>query len=284
MNTEIGFVAALLMGVFGSVHCAGMCSGIACAFSAALPAEVCRSPWRMLPYVLAYNLGRIASYAIAGGLVGVLGSHLTDLLTRELARSTGVVIGALFMVALGLYLGGWWRGLAVLERAGAGLWRRVEPLGRRLLPVDNPFKALAAGGLWGWLPCGLVYSALAWTLSADSAAEGAALMVVFGLGTLPVLLGFGLLGGWLGDITREPLVRRTAGALIIVAGVATLAVGPLLHGHDRGHAAHLAPQESATRPWAREWTAPERASGTSFSRDAPPASRHRAAPRRRAGS
>ena len=235
MNAEAGFAAALLMGVFGSVHCAGMCSGIACAFSTALPEPVRRSSWRMLPYVVAYNLGRIGSYALAGALVGVLGSQLTDLLTRELARSVGVAVGAGFMILLGLYLGGWWRGLAVLERGGARLWRRVEPAGRALLPVDSLPKALAAGAVWGWLPCGLVYSALAWTLTADGALHGAALMGVFGLGTLPVLLGFGLLGGWLGELSREPLVRRTAGAMVIAAGVATLALGPLLHGPGHGH-------------------------------------------------
>ena len=100
-----------------------------------------------------------------------------DLMTRELARGVGAVVAGLFMIALGLYLGGWWRGLALLERAGTGLWRRVQPLGRRLLPVDSVAKALAAGAIWGWLPCGLVYAALAWSLSAGGPLQGAALMI-----------------------------------------------------------------------------------------------------------
>ena len=234
MDTPMAFAAALLMGVFGSVHCAGMCGGIACAFSAALPAGVRDSALRSLPWVLAYNAGRIASYALAGALVGLLGSHMTNLMTRELARGVGSVIAAVFMVALGLYLGGWWRGLALIERAGAGLWRRVQPLGRRLLPVDSAAKALAAGAVWGWLPCGLVYAALAWSLSAGGPMQGAALMAVFGLGTLPVLVGFGLLGGRLDHVLREPLVRRAAGAFVLAAGVATLLTGPLLHPPGHG--------------------------------------------------
>ena len=244
MTAELGFAAALLMGVFGSVHCAGMCSGIACAFSATLPEPTRRSWPGLLPYVLAYNLGRLFSYAVAGALVGVLGGTMTQLLTRELARSIGVTVGALFMILLGLYLGGWWRGLATLERAGGRLWRLIEPLGRRLLPIDTPLKALAAGAVWGWLPCGLVYSALAWTLSADSALHGAALMATFGIGTLPVLLGFGLLGGSLGELTGQPAVRRTAGVFVILAGVATLVLGPLLHGH--GTPVHAALPATAT--------------------------------------
>ncbi len=224
----MAFAAALLMGVFGSVHCAGMCSGIACAFSAALPDGTRRSALRVLPWVLAYNTGRIASYALAGALVGFAGTRMTDVLTRELARDVGSVIAALFMIALGLYLGGWWRGLAWFERIGMRLWRRIEPLGRRLLPIDTPLKALAAGALWGWLPCGLVYAALAWTLGAGGALAGAGLMAVFGIGTLPVLVGFGVLGGRLDEFLRHPLARRAAGGFVLVAGIATLFAGPLL--------------------------------------------------------
>lgn len=242
MPAELSIVAALIMGVFGSVHCAGMCSGIACAFSLALPQRVRRSTRTMLPYVLAYNTGRITSYALAGAVAGLLGHALTGPLTHALARTLGMSFGAAFLVLLGLYLGGWWRALTLLERAGTVLWRRVEPAGRRLLPVDRPAKAYAAGMVWGWLPCGLVYAALAWTLGSADPLRGALAMTVFGLGTLPVLVTFGLAGGWLADLVRGATVRRVAGAFIIAAGVATFAAGPLMHG---GHGAPAAPAASA---------------------------------------
>ena len=238
MNADAtGFAAALLLGVFGSVHCAGMCSGIACAFSLSLPASVRDSRLRTLGFVAACNAGRILGYAFAGALAGLLGSLIASPFDPALARSVGVGIGASFMVALGLYLAGWWRGLALLERAGAKVWKRLQPLTRALLPIDSLPKALAAGALWGWLPCGLVYSALAFSLTTGDPLHGAALMAVFGLGTLPVLLGFGLLGRWLGEMSVGPLARGAAGVFIAGAGVVTLLYGPLMHGAATLHGA-----------------------------------------------
>src|SRR5690606_24393006 len=138
---------------------------------------------------LAYNVGRIASYALAGAAFGYIGSRLLTL-TPD-ARLVARLVAGGFMVALGLYLTGWWRLLGALERAGGRLWRHLEPIGRRFLPVDHPGKAFLVGMVWGWLPCGMVYAALAWSLTAGSALEGAALMGAFGAGTLPALLAAG---------------------------------------------------------------------------------------------
>jgi sulfite exporter TauE/SafE len=230
---ELTLLAALAMGLLGSVHCAGMCGGIACALTLGLPLEVRRSAWRMLPWLLAYNAGRITSYAAAGALAGLLGAGLMGALPLEDAQRLGRMVSAAFLILAGLYLGGWWRALAVLEHAGTALWRRLEPLGRRLLPVATPWQALAVGSVWGWLPCGLVYAALLWSLAAGGAARGALLMGAFGLGTLPMLLGAGALSRWLLSLSSRVSVRRTAGLLIIVLGL-----NGLLAAAHAGHAVH----------------------------------------------
>lgn len=229
MIAELALLPALLTGLLGSVHCAGMCGGIAGAFSLGLPAPLRRSPLRLLPALLAYNGGRISSYALAGALAGLLGAQAAALFPVHAAQLAGLAVSAAFLIALGLYLGGWWRALTGLERLGAKLWRHLEPLGRRFLPVRSAAQAYALGLVWGWLPCGLVYAALAWALTAGSAARGALYMVAFGLGTLPVLLAAGSLGPRLAGLARSSLLRRGAGAVLVGMGLFALALGPHLH-------------------------------------------------------
>jgi sulfite exporter TauE/SafE len=126
------------------------------------------------------------------------------------------------MVALGLYLGGWWQGLVQLERAGGHVWARLEPLGRRLLPVTSPAQALLLGLVWGWLPCGLVYSVLVWSIATSDPVYGAALLLSFGVGTLPNLLAMGALAAGLSARVRDPRTRHVAGAVVILFGVYSL--------------------------------------------------------------
>ena len=156
MPTEITLVSAFLVGLLGSVHCLGMCGGIVGALTLGLEDSIRRSPLRLFPYLAAYNLGRITSYAVAGALLGLASSSVIHVAPPEQARLIAKVISGGFMIALGLYLAGWWPGLVALERLGGKLWVRIEPFGRRFLPVNHPLKALALGLVWGWLPCGLV--------------------------------------------------------------------------------------------------------------------------------
>lgn len=233
MPVDVTIVSALLVGLLGSTHCLGMCGGIAGSLSLASAGEQhgARS-WALL---LAYNGGRICSYALAGALLGWISQQAFDAMPAPLARRAAQWISAGFMIALGLYLSGWWRGLAALERAGAGLWRRVAPLGRRLLPVRRPLQAWLFGMVWGWLPCGLVYSALAWSLSAGSPAGGALLMAAFGAGTLPMLLVSGGAARALGTAVRSSRVRRASG--LVVLGFGVYALLPLGGEHAHHHAA-----------------------------------------------
>jgi len=214
---DSGFFAVFLIGLFGGVHCAGMCGGIVSALSLQMPAgSGQRSPAWVIH--LAYNLGRIASYALAGAAMGALGS-LGLLLNNALPVQMTLYLAAnVMMVALGLYLTGATGALAFTERAGQWLWRRVQPATRRFLPVRGVFQALPLGALWGWLPCGMVYSVLAMTLLTGSAARGALTMLAFGLGTLPNLMLAGLLLARFRGVVQGRALRLAAGLLVLGFG------------------------------------------------------------------
>jgi sulfite exporter TauE/SafE len=220
MWTEL--LSAFVVGLLGGVHCVGMCGGIVSALTFGLPKASRMRMAAMVPFQLGYNLGRIASYVLAGALMGGLGLLLARSLPVYWAQKLLYAIAGLFMIALGLYLSGWWLGLARLERAAEGLWRRLEPVGRRLMPVRTPGQAFVLGLVWGWIPCGLVYSTLVWSVSAGGVFQGAALMLAFGLGTLPNLLLMGLVAGGIVRWSRRAWVRRLAGAMVIGFGVYTL--------------------------------------------------------------
>lgn len=232
MDHALSFVAAFTIGLMGSLHCIGMCGGISSALTTAVKPGA-RPLTRQFIYPLLYSSGRIGSYALAGALAALLGHQFRDLLGGH-GPSALRMFAAVMMILLGLYLSGWWQILNQLERLGARLWKRLAPLTRYLIPVDSPVKALALGMLWGWLPCGLVYSALAWSIGAEGIWHGTALMLCFGLGTLPAMLGVGFFSHALNDWARARGNRTTAALLLIGFGLWTLfSQLPLAGGH--GH-------------------------------------------------
>ncbi|SFC15675.1 hypothetical protein SAMN05660443_1657 [Marinospirillum celere] len=208
-----GLVTALVAGFLGGGHCIGMCGGIVSALTFALPPSR-RHPARIASLMLMYNLGRISSYTLAGTLVGGLGQLLVSNL-QEVARILSW-LAVIMLILMACYLGRWWQGLIRVEALGQHLWRYLEPLGRRLMPVTHPGQALLIGLIWGWLPCGLVYSMLILALSSGSALQGALLLLVFGLGTLPTLLLTGALARQVTSFFRQPLWRQ-ASALLLLA-------------------------------------------------------------------
>ena len=216
---ELSYLAAFLVGLLGGVHCVGMCGGIVGALSFGLPEKARGRFWPMLPYLLGYNTGRLLSYVVAGALLGGIGALAAHLLIINQAQTVLQVVAGLFMVALGLYLAGWWFGITRLERLGSGLWSTLEPHARKLLPVRSPAQALVMGGVWGWLPCGLVYSVLIMAIASGSALQGALLLLSFGLGTLPNLLAMGVLAGKLTTLLRRPIVMKAAGLSVVLIGV-----------------------------------------------------------------
>ncbi|MFB4367662.1 MULTISPECIES: sulfite exporter TauE/SafE family protein [unclassified Pseudomonas] len=214
-------LSALMLGLLGGGHCLGMCGGLMGALTLAIPAERRHQRLRLL---VAYNAGRILSYTTAGLLLGLAGWALASGPLATLMRS----IAGLLLIAMGLYLAGWWSGLTRIEALGRGLWRHLQPITRRCMPITSAPRALLLGGLWGWLPCGLVYSTLMWAASQGDALRSAALMFAFGLGTLPVLLATGLAAERLVNLLRRRGVRIAGGLLVILFGLWTLP-GPHQH-------------------------------------------------------
>lgn len=204
--------AAFVFGLLGGAHCIGMCGGIMSALTFAVPPSM-RSPARLGGLLLGYNLGRIGSYMIAGALAAGLGTLLGS--AHSSLRLALQVLAALMLILMALYLANWWRGLTHIEALGRRLWRYIEPFGRRLMPVVKIPQAVALGALWGWLPCGLVYSMLAWSLAVAEPWHGAALMGAFGLGTLPALVVTGIAARRMTALIRHPATRTLAAVLII---------------------------------------------------------------------
>lgn len=224
-------IIAFLVGLFSTVHCLGMCGGIVGALTFSLALEV-RNRGGLLPwYSTAYSLGRITSYSIAGAITGALGGTLLVALGGH-GQFLVQLVAATLLVGIGLYIAGWFPSLARIERVGLPLWRRLEPLGRRLLPVRGVHQAYLFGLVWGWLPCGLVYSALIFSLSAGGALEGAAFMFFFGLGTMPAMVTAGVMAGTLARFVRRPMIRRVVGVTVILMAVATITVPGQFYGTE----------------------------------------------------
>lgn len=206
-------VAALLLGLAGSSHCLGMCGGIVGALS--LAGHKGAAP----PFgrVLFYNFGRLSSYTLMGLIAATLvGAALPS--SMPYART----VAALLLIAMAAYMAGWTQALSGLERLGQFAWRVIRPLANRFIPVDRLDKAFLVGLCWGWLPCGLVYTALSFAAAQDSPAAGALAMLAFGVGTLPTLLLAGLLGTELKTLLRHKWTRLGLALGYLLFGLWTL--------------------------------------------------------------
>lgn len=204
---EINYLGAFFIGLAGGVHCIGMCGGIASAFSFAIPKGESQ-----LPYIFSYNLGRILSYTFAGAITGFIGGIASVNLVSALPILQ--IISICFLVLLALYIGDWYKGLSVLEQLGGRVWKRISPLSKKLIPFKNPLYTMAYGIIWGWLPCGLVYSVLTWSLASESAMQGALVMFSFGLGTLPTLIATSLGASFLVPIFQHKTTRVVISLLL----------------------------------------------------------------------
>ncbi len=208
---ESTYLALLLIGLLGGTHCVGMCGGIVGALSFGGPSSITLH--------LAYNAGRLFSYCVAGALAGALGEAGIALSGQLPIRLVLSLPANLMLIALGCYLMGAGWALALPERLGQRLWRRLQPMTRNYLPARRVAQAFPLGLLWGWLPCGLVYTALANALVSGSALHGSGMMLAFGVGTLPNLLLAGLLASRLHAYTRLPAVRMLSGSIILCFGI-----------------------------------------------------------------
>jgi len=211
---EVSLISALLVGLLGGTHCVGMCGGIVGALSLQMPANV--PQWR---FHLAYNLGRLASYGAAGLLVGAAGASSLMLSGMLPVKLVLYLLANLLLIALGLYLAGLSHAVVQIERLGGVIWQHLQPYSKKLLPVKTVPQAFGLGALWGWVPCGLVYSVLVAAMASGSAASGALIMLAFGLGTLPNLLAMGYFARQLKGFMQHRGVRLSAGLLVAGFGV-----------------------------------------------------------------
>ncbi|MDA0129135.1 sulfite exporter TauE/SafE family protein [Vibrio sp. MarTm2] len=208
------WIGALVIGLVGAGHCMGMCGGIASMLSIGQNA-----PSKLTP--LFYNLGRITSYAVIGALVGGAVSSISQVSQLNDALAWLRLFAALFMVLLACYIGRWWHGLLYIEKLGQLLWKRISPAGKSLLPLKSPIHALPFGFIWGWLPCGLVYSTLTWSAVSGSAASGALVMLMFGLGTLPAMLAVGHSASVLHRLQNSVIFRHIVAVMLLIYGLYT---------------------------------------------------------------
>ncbi|WP_104036774.1 sulfite exporter TauE/SafE family protein [Vibrio jasicida] len=212
------FIGAFMIGLVGAGHCMGMCGGIASLVSMGTKNT---KPSPVIP--LFYNIGRLASYGCVGAMVGGAISGLSELsgLTQSLAWLR--FIAAIFMILVALYIAKWWQGLLIIEKLGQSLWKLISPAGRSLLPLKHPLHALPFGFIWGWLPCGLVYSALTWSAVSGSALSGGMIMLAFGLGTLPSMLAIGYGASHFQKLQKSLIFRNISALILITYGVYTAA-------------------------------------------------------------
>lgn len=225
-------MSALMMGVLGGAHCVGMCGGIVCALCYSCPQKSQKS-WQPFLYQLSYSFGRITTYTLLGALTGVIGV----LLSRKLGSSGGYLlryVASILIILVGFYIAGWWRLIASLEKFGKVIWQPLSKLTRYLLPVTNMKYAFALGGLWGLLPCGLVYSALLYSLSAGTWYGGASVMFFFGLGTLPALLLVGSAMQSYQHFLAKKWVKQASGLTMIVFGLGSFALLLMHHSTIQG--------------------------------------------------
>lgn len=224
--------AALLAGLVGSAHCLGMCGGIAGLF--AVNAEVA-SMRGSITTAIVYNSGRVITYAILGTIVAALGSVVVKA-SPSLAIGIRMLSGVI-IILVGLKVAFDLRALNVIERIGGTVWARIAPAAKMLVPVTSLPRAFALGLIWGWLPCGLVYSVLMIAATSADPAGGAATMIAFGIGTMPAMILTGLGAARISNVMQRRGTRIGLGLLVVAMGLVTIAMplGKVLPGGSYHH-------------------------------------------------
>ncbi len=248
MISSADILTAVLLGLAGSGHCLTMCGGVnsvvllrdqpsATSADSLIASSTAPQSTLMIPL---FSIGRITSYAFAGFLLGSVGLAVQTL-GKGVMHWAHLFAGVL-LLAMAAYTGRWWMGLTKLEALMAKPWQLLQPLTSQLIPARTPQAALLLGALWGWLPCGLVYSALAWSALSGGPLQSAALMFAFGLGTLPSMLGAGFFAHQLAGLLQRHNVQQAAAILLLLfalytiySALAGLSAGELNHHHSMGH-------------------------------------------------
>lgn len=229
---EINFIVAFSLGIFSTIHCLGMCGGIITALSLGLPDKVKGNRKIYYAIISSYNIGRVLSYTVAGAMAGIIGHMVSSQFGSNTGYQVMRILAGVILVFLGLHIAGWVSGIKYIEGLGMKFWGKIQPVGRWFLPVDTPLKALIIGCIWGWLPCGLVYSVLLWSAASVDPVTGTLYMFCFGIGTLPGMVTAGILSGSMQRHASRAYIRKTFAIIIIIFGVISpwLQIGH--HEHD----------------------------------------------------
>jgi sulfite exporter TauE/SafE len=230
------YLVAFLMGLFSAMHCLGMCGSIIGTLTLSLKREIRENKALLLPFVACYNGGRVLSYTIGGFIAGILEQVLTLPFGEGHGHRILQLLGALVMLGAGLHVAGWFPRFAYIEKLGGLAWRHLEPYGRRLIPVDTRQKAFIFGMVWGWLPCGLVYTALALSATTGEVVRSGLTMFFFGLGTIPAVMGVGIMTSWMVRLSSMTRFRQVAGITLIL--LALMAAFPGLNPFTQHAVAH----------------------------------------------
>lgn len=209
------YLVAFAMGLVSSLHCIGMCGSIIGTLTLSLPVEIRQNKALLFSFVLNYNIGRISSYAMAGALIGFLEMLLTLPFAHGQGHRVLQLLSAAIMAGAGLYIAGWFPRFAYIEKIGSKFWKKIEPFGRKLMPVKTRTHAFLFGMVWGWLPCGLVYAALALAATTGDSLRSSLTMFAFGLGTLPAVIGVGIMTATLTRLSRMKHFRLLVGLFMI---------------------------------------------------------------------
>ncbi|MDY6944760.1 MAG: sulfite exporter TauE/SafE family protein [Pseudomonadota bacterium] len=230
---SIGISAAFIAGVAGSSHCFAMCGGMAAALG--MHSRVTSTDARgAFVNAGAYQLGRIGGYAFVGALFGFAGALLQSMFDLMRIGAVLRIASGMLLILIALRMLIRWNALSAIERLGARFWSRIRPLAQRAVRSHGRGRAIAIGILWGWLPCGLVYSMLMFAATSGNALHGAALMAAFGFGTLPSMLTSSLLASQLQRALAQRWPRIISGLLLMAFGIWMMIVPALRAGHA-GH-------------------------------------------------
>ena len=205
------YLVAFAMGLISSLHCIGMCGSIIGTLTLSLDPKIRQNKVNLFSFALNYNIGRIISYAMAGALVGLLSFPFEEGLGHRVLQ----LLSAVVMASAGLYIAGLFPRFAYIEKIGSKFWKKIEPFGRKLMPVKSRVQAFLFGMVWGWLPCGLVYAALLLAATSGSSVRSGLTMFAFGLGTLPAVIGVGIMTGILTRLSRMKHFRLLVGLFMV---------------------------------------------------------------------
>lgn len=204
--------SALLAGLVGGLHCAAMCGGFVAALAARDGARPLLPARTLLARDLAYHAGRLASYATLGAAFGAAGAATLGAIDLVPVQRALYLVANALLLALAVGLAARVGGAGWLARAGALAYARVLPALGGL--GGGAGGRIGLGLAWGLVPCGLVYSVLPLALFAGGAWQGALTMLVFGLATLPHLVGAGLVLARVRGRLRAGAFRGVAAAVI----------------------------------------------------------------------